>query len=186
MFRKILVHGVIAGLIVGVILSALIVATGDQPPGEYSMLVGYLTMLVGLSVVFIGIKRHRDLDLGGVIRFWPAFGMGLAMSVIAGVVYVVCWELASGMSGIDYVQTWVTYLVDEQKAAGVAGAELDKFIAEMEAFKVQYANPWFRLPMTFVEIFPVGVLVSLVSAALLRNSRFLPVRGPAVKLAAST
>jgi len=32
--------------------------------------------------------------------------------------------------------------------------------------------------MTFIEIFPVGVLVSLVSAGLLRNSRFLPVRRP--------
>src|SRR3546814_12654255 len=35
----------------------------------------------------------------------------------------------------------------------------------------------FRLPMTFVEIFPVGVLVSLVSAAVLRNPRVLPARG---------
>lgn len=184
MFRKILVFGLIAGLIVGVVLSALIVSMGDQPPGEYSMLIGYLTMLVGLSAVFIGIKRHRDLDLGGVIRFWPAFGMGLAMSLIAGVVYVVCWEFASSMSQIDYAQTWITYMVDEQKAAGVTGAELDKFMAQMEAFKVQYANPWFRLPMTFTEIFPVGVLLSLISAALLRNSRFLPARGPVVHVAA--
>lgn len=45
-----------------------------------------------------------------------------------------------------------------------------------EASKVQYANPLFRLPMVFAEIFPVGVLVSLISAALLRNRRFLPAR----------
>ena len=46
----------------------------------------------------------------------------------------------------------------------------------MERFKQQYANPLFRLPMTFTEVFPVGVLVSLISAGLLRNSRFLPAR----------
>jgi hypothetical protein len=46
----------------------------------------------------------------------------------------------------------------------------------MDAFKRQYANPLFRLPMTFAEIFPVGVLVSLVSAAILRNPRVLPAR----------
>ena len=46
----------------------------------------------------------------------------------------------------------------------------------MDAFKIQYADPLFRLPMTFVEIFPVGVLVSLISAGLLRNRRFLPAR----------
>ena len=46
----------------------------------------------------------------------------------------------------------------------------------MEQFKVQYANPLFRLPMTFIEIFPVGVLVSLFAAALLRNPRFMAAR----------
>jgi hypothetical protein len=46
----------------------------------------------------------------------------------------------------------------------------------MAEFKVMYANPWFRLPMVFSEIFPVGVLVSLVSAAMLRRPTFLPAR----------
>ena len=55
-------------------------------------------------------------------------------------------------------------------------SRLAKFTAEMEQFKVQYANPLYRWPMTFIEIFPVGVLVSLISAALLRNRRFLPAR----------
>ena len=67
-------------------------------------------------------------------------------------------------------------LIDEQKAKGVSGDALVKFTAEMEKFKTDYANPLFRLPMTFAEIFPVGLLVSLVSAGLLRNSRFLPAR----------
>jgi hypothetical protein len=40
-----------------------------------------------------------------------------------------------------------------------------------------YSNPLYRLPITFVEMFPVGVLISLISAAVLRNSRVLPARG---------
>ena len=44
---------------------------------------------------------------------------------------------------------------------------------------MSYANPLFRLPITFVEMFPIGVLISLVSAAVLRNSRFLPARASA-------
>jgi hypothetical protein len=40
-----------------------------------------------------------------------------------------------------------------------------------------YANLLYRWPITFVEIVPIGVLISLVSARLLRNSRFLPTRG---------
>jgi hypothetical protein len=63
-----------------------------------------------------------------------------------------------------------------QRAAGVTGAAYQKIAAEMEAMRVSYRDPLFRLPMTFVEIFPVGLLVALISAALLRNPRFLPAR----------
>lgn len=38
----------------------------------------------------------------------------------------------------------------------------------------QYANPLFRFPMTFGEIFPVGLLITLISAAVLRNLKVLP------------
>lgn len=46
----------------------------------------------------------------------------------------------------------------------------------MQRFRTQYANPLFRMPMTFTEIFPVDVLVSRISAALLRKPGFLPAR----------
>ena len=39
--------------------------------------------------------------------------------------------------------------------------------------RASYANPLFRIPMTFMEIFPVGFLVALVSALLLRNPKIL-------------
>ena len=54
--------------------------------------------------------------------------------------------------------------------------EFQQIAARMAEFQEQYANPFFRLPVTFIEIFPVGVVISLISAALLRNSRFLPAR----------
>jgi uncharacterized protein DUF4199 len=175
MLRKILSYGVIAGLIVGVPLS-MIVTLGGHQPMAYGMLIGYLTMLIGLSTVFVAVKRHRDTELGGVIRFWPALGLGLGISVVASIVYVLTWESTVALLHLDFATTYANSLIEQEKAAGVTGEALAKFTAEMEQFKKDYANPLFRLPMTFAEIFPVGVLVSLVSAALLRNSRFLPVR----------
>ncbi len=78
---------------------------------------------------------------------------------------------------MDFAKDYADALIAEERAKGVSGAALAKFTAEMEAFKTSYANPLYRWPMTFSEIFPVGILVSLVSAGLLRNSRFLPARG---------
>ncbi len=173
MLRKILMYGVIAGLIVGTALSATVIGMKDQSPST-GMLIGYLIMLVGLSLVFVAIKRHRDAGLGGVIRFWPAFGMGVGISFVASLCYVGAWEAAQAMANLDFANTYASAVIERQKAEGLSGKALAKLVTDMERFKVNYAKPSYRLPMTFAEIFPVGVLVSLISAAVLRNSRVLP------------
>jgi hypothetical protein len=178
MLKKILVYGVIAGLVAGLAMSAMVVfARGNAP--SHGMLIGYTIMLVALSTIFVAVKRHRDEAQGGVIRFWPAFGLGLGISFVAGILYVIAWEATVAMTHIDFAGGYAASLIEQKRAAGASAAELAKFTAEMARFKVQYANPLYRLPMTFIEIFPVGVLVSLVAAALLRNPRFLPARAAA-------
>jgi len=52
-------------------------------------------------------------------------------------------------------------------------------LARAQDFAMMYANPLFRMPITFTEILPVGILVSLFPALLLRNSRFMPARAAA-------
>ena len=176
MLKTILKYGVIAGLVVGGLMALSFTAFSGMPPLKYGMLIGYTTMLIALSAIFVGIKRHRDADRGGVIGFWPAFGIGLGVSFIAGIFYVVAWELVQAMMHMDFAGSYGQAIIASEKAKGASPETLAKLTAEMDAFKVQYANPMFRLPMTFAEIFPVGVLVSLISAGLLRNSRFLPAR----------
>ena len=176
MLRTILKYGLIAGLVVGGFELATFVLFSGMPPLKYGMVIGYTTMLIALSAVFVGIKRHRDQDRGGVIGFWRALGVGLGISFIAGVFYVAAWEAVQSMMHMDFASSYAKAIIASQKAKGASDEALAKLSAEMEAFKVQYANPLYRLPMTFAEIFPIGVLVSLISAGLLRNSRFLQVR----------
>ncbi|HMM65681.1 MAG TPA: DUF4199 domain-containing protein [Dokdonella sp.] len=176
MFKTILKYGVIAGLIVGIPLSVMCVAMKDEPPATWGMVVGYLTMLIAFTTIFIAIKRQRDIERGGVIRFWPALGIGLGISFVASIIYVLAWEAALAITQVDFGATYTNLLIEQEKAKGVSAEALEKFTAEMREFAIQYANPMFRMPMTFAEIFPVGVLVSLISAALLRNSGFLPLR----------
>ena len=176
MFQKMVSYGLIAGLVVGIPLFGLTLALNGHPPSPWGVVIGYLTMLIALSAVFVAIKRQRDLEQGGVIRFWPAFAMGLGISAVAGVCYVLAWEAALAVTHMDFAGGYAKAMIEQQRAKGVTGDALAKFVADMENFKTQYANPLYRVPMTFSEIFPVGVLVSLVSAGLLRNSRFLPVK----------
>jgi hypothetical protein len=178
MLRTILIYGVLAGLVVAVPMMLLLANSdfGEGDHGAQSMLTGYALMLLAFSLIFVGVKRYRDHRLGGVIRFAPALFAGLAISVIASVIYVIGWEITLAATDYAFMEDYTAAMLEAARAKGASAAELAKTSAEMEAMKVSYANPLFRLPMTFVEIFPVGVIVSLASAALLRNSRFLPMK----------
>jgi hypothetical protein len=176
MLRKILSYGALAGLFAGGCLSAMAILLASRGMLEYGEVAGYLTMLIALSAVFVAIKRHRDRALGGVIGFWPAFGLGLGISFVASLFYMASWELAVAVTQVDFATSYSNFLIDQEKAKGASAEAIAKLSAEMEQFKVMYANPLIRLPMTFLEIFPVGLLVSLVSAGLLRNRGFLPAR----------
>jgi len=172
MLKKVLTFGLAAGLLAGIPLFTIVVLYKGAS-SAWGMVIGYTIMLIALSLVFVAIKRQRDIEQGGVIRFWPAFGMGLAISLMAGIVYAVSWEVTLAVTKLDFGTEWVKMHMEQSKAKGLPEAELAKLAAEMDEFKRNYANPAYRFPMTMCEILPVGLLVSLVSAALLRNPRFM-------------
>jgi hypothetical protein len=177
MLRTILTFGLVAGVIIIVPMS-LTVLNLDMGHGGYAMLVGYLTMILAFSLIFMGMKRHRDTAQGGVIRFGPALLLGLGITVTASIIYVIGWEIALAATHYSFVDSYGAAMLEAARAKGASPARLAQAAAEAQAFKVQYANPLYRLPITFIEVFPVGVVISLISAAVLRNSRILPARRP--------
>ena len=178
MLNKILTYGTIAGLIVGASTFATAFLWSGAP-SAIGMVIGFTIMLIAFSAIFIAVKRQRDKEGGGVIRFWPALGLGLGISVVASLFYVIGWEASLALSDTDFMGVYTAQMIEQKRAAGASAAELARYTAEMQEFRRQYQDPLYRMPITFTEIFPVGVLVSLVSAALLRNPRFLSARRPA-------
>ncbi len=167
------------GLLSGIVIIAIIITglqLADQVTFTGSEWFGYLVMLSALSFIFVGVKRFRDLERGGVIRFGAAFGIGAAIAVVAALAYVMVWEAYLAMTDYAFMDQYIAGIRKAKQAAGLAGDALAREMAPMEEMRVQYRNPLFRLPMTFLEIAPVGLVVALVSAALLRNPRILPSR----------
>lgn len=175
MLKAALIYGAISGTI---IITTMIVGMSFADDNGYSggQIFGYAIMLVALTLVFIGVKRYRDQELGGVIKFGPAFGLGLAIATVASFFYITGWEIHLAMTDYAFMDEYSKGLIAAKEKAGVTGAELQAYIAEVNKTMKQYGNPLFRLPMTFLEIFPVGLVVALASAGLLRNPKFLPAR----------
>lgn len=168
-------YGILSGTItIATLILGLVVSDG----GSFlsSEIFGYLTMIVALSMIFIGIKRYRDQELGGVIRFLPAFAMGLAIALIAAIIYTFVWELYLMTSGYDFIDSYVNSAIEAKRAAGLSADKLAQEIAALEEMRSDYGKIYIRVPMTFLEIFPVGLIIALLSAALLRNPKVLPAR----------
>lgn len=176
MKKIILVYGPIAGAIaIGTVVSGYALSGGE---GLFSSAwFGYLVMLVALSLIFVGIKRYRDTERDGVITFGQALLMGVAIAAVAGVVYVAVWEVYLASTDYAFIDSYTAGIIEAKQAEGVTGAALDAEIAKMEKMKTQYANPLFRLPVTFTEIFPLGFVIALISAAILRKPTVLPAQG---------
>ncbi len=174
MIRIILTYGLISGaVIVAAIIGTLITGTGHS---HSSVWLGYLIMLVAMSSILVGVKQYRDRNLGGVIKFTTGLMIGLGIAVVASLAYVVIWEGYLAITHYSFMSEYSQAILSQKREAGVTGAAYAQAVAQMDEMRRNYANPLFRLPMTFIEPFPVGLLVALVSAVLLRNPRFLPAR----------
>jgi hypothetical protein len=172
-----LTYGLISGLvIIAVIMAGLLL--GPEGGVTHSYWFGYSVMLVALTFIFVGVKRYRDIECGGVIRFLPALGMGLAIAAVASLAYIVVWEIYLASTGYRFMDEYIASIARAREAAGASPAVIAAEMAEMESMREAYRNPLIRVGFTFLEIFPVGLLVALVSAALLRNPKLLPATEP--------
>lgn len=174
MGRIALVYGGISGAIAMAVITIGIILSPDGSHG--SVVFGYSIMVIALTMIFLGVKSYRDRTLGGVIRFGPALLLGVMIAGVAGVFYSIGWEGYLAATGYKFMDEYAAGVIEAKTAAGLAGDALAAEIAKMDEMKKNYANPLFRFPMTFLEIFPVGLLVSLLSAAILRNPKVLPAR----------
>jgi hypothetical protein len=176
MFGIVMVYGIISGaIVISVILGGLLL--GKDTPIFHSEVFGYAVMIIALSAIFFGVKRYRDRELGGVIKFLPAFLLGLAIAVVAGVIYVGTWELYLMSTNYTFMSEFSEGYIAKQQAAGLSPDEIAKLKVQMAEMVEMYKNPLFRFGITFIEIFPVGFLISLISALVLRNSKVLPDHG---------
>lgn len=179
MTRLILVYGSIVGIFIATIMVGgimLAAANPDENAQAGSQLFGYTVMLVAMSLIFVAVKRYRDNQLGGVIKFVPAMLLGFGIAGVASVIYVSVWEIYFNSTGGEWAQTYVDQLRAQQVERGASPEEIETFMAETQAAMELYQHWWFRIPITFTEILPVGLIVALVSAGVLRNPNVLPRR----------
>jgi len=133
------------------------------------MYFGYAMMLLAFSLIFVGVKNYRDKFNGGIIGFGKAFRLGFYIALIASSFYVLSWLIDYYFFIPDFAEKYAAHSLERLKASGASAAEISSQTLKMENFKSMYKNPVFVILMTYIEILPLGTILSLISAWVLKK-----------------
>ena len=172
---------IVFGLISGAISSAMMFLTlpfEAEISSRSGELIGYSAIFLSFLLVFFGIRSYRE-NIGGTITFGRATAVGLLITLISCVLYVASWEIIYFTMMPDFVDKYSAREIGEMRATGASEAAIAAKKKEMDQLKVTLNNPLMNVAMTFIEPFPVGLIVTLVSAAILRKRAPTPAPGVA-------
>ncbi|PLX22832.1 MAG: DUF4199 domain-containing protein [Marinilabiliales bacterium] len=167
MKKIVLTFGIIAGIIVSAML--LISFIDGMVDFESGKVVGYLTMIIALSTIFFGIKTYRDKHQNGSIKFGKAFKMGLYISLIASTMYVASWMILANTTAKGFMDDYYTYSVEQLHKSNLSQEEIEIKIKEIKEFQEIYKKPAVMAGFTYLEILPIGLIISLLSASILKR-----------------
>ena len=177
MKKNVLVFGSISGLILLIVMVTSTIQCYNNEDFKGNMWLGYSSMLVAFSFIFVGIKNVRDKYSGGFISFGKAFKVGFYIALIASSAYVVVWLIEYYMFIPDFMDKYIAHVLREAARDGATAAELKSKKDEMTMYVSMYNTPLGVVVLTYLEVLPIGLIISLIAAAILRRT---PKQAPSV------
>jgi hypothetical protein len=169
MKKTILTFGGIAGLAIGLFILFIAWQCERNPDYAGNEIVGYAAQIIAFSFIFVGVRNFRDKFNQGRLSFGKAFTIGLGITLIGGTIYVLIWLVDFYVFIPDFMDKYAAHMLKEIRASGVSQAVMDKKIAQVNGMKEMYKNPLFVILITYAEVLPVGLIISLLAALMLKR-----------------
>jgi hypothetical protein len=168
--KTVLTFGLIGGLIISVLMGGSLLLARRIGSG-HSMALGYTMMVASFLLIYFGIRSYRDNTLGGQISFGRAFACGILIALITTVCYVAMWEVLYFKFMPNFMDGYFAAQIHKVESSGLDPATAATQIAAIQHSQRLYQNPLVNMAYTFMEPLPVGLIITLISAAMLRRKR---------------
>lgn len=169
MKKIVLRYGLWSSAILIALSAAMLPCMNGTVDFDHGEIVGYTIMVLSFLMVFFGVKSYRDTVEAGAISFGKAFKVGLLITLITCAIYVIAWEIAYFNFFPDFLDKYNAHVLAKMHAAGESEAAIRETTARLATMAKYYHNLLFNVGITFMEVFPVGLIVTLVTAAILRR-----------------
>ena len=161
----VLKNGIFGSLIVSALLLSVTFYMKANPEKEVSMFLGFAGMLLAFIFVVLGIKQQRDTN-NGFISLGKAFLTGFWITLNISTVYVVVWLIIF----YNFFPNFAEHYTD-MAIAKASPDEVAQVTEEMNSFKEMYKSPIMVILLTYMEILPLGIVFSLISALILKKKQ---------------
>jgi uncharacterized protein DUF4199 len=168
MKKTVLTFGLIAGVIISVLMGGSLVFA-DKIGSGHSLVLGYTIMVASFLLIYFGIRSYRDNGLAGQISFGRAFSCGILITLITCICYVAMWEVLYFNFMPHFMDGYFAAQIHKVQSSGLDPATIAAQVAAIQRSARLYQNPFVNMAYTFIEPFPVGLVITLVSAAILRR-----------------
>jgi hypothetical protein len=162
----------IFGLISGAISISMMLATlrfEDKIGFDKGYILGYTVLVLSALFIFFGVRSYRENVGDGRLTFGRGFAVGILITLISSACYVGTWEILYFNFMPGFAEKYSAHMVEHAKASGASQQKIDEQVRQAKQFKQMYDNPVINVGLTFMEIFPVGLVVTLISAGILRK-----------------
>jgi hypothetical protein len=172
MAKKSLISGLSAGaILVGLFLLSYILFRNNTEPNMLTVreIIGYTCMIIALTAIFFGIKSYRDKVLGGRITFGKAFMLGIGISAVAALIFGIYVYVLYGLISPDSIDKLMEAYRNKITTSGETQQVIEQELQKFESEAVLWRNTYLMSFIMFITVFLIGVLISLVSAAILKR-----------------
>lgn len=164
MRKVILVFGLIMGAILSVNIAIMVHVLYNNPDFKSNDFLGYAALVLIFSMVFFGIRNYRNKQLGGYISFGRAFKTGALITLVASTLYVLVWLFYYYLVVPDFMDKYTAHVL-----SSCTKEDLAEKTVQMNSYKEMYKNPVFVILITYSEVLPIGLLVTLISSLILKR-----------------
>lgn len=168
MRRIVLTFGLISGAILSLMLVAMVPFV-EQIGWDESEVIGYSSIILAFLLIFFGVRSYRDTVGGGRLSFGRGFAVGALIALVGSACYVATWQVVYRTVAPDFAARYQEYQLEKERAAGASEAALAERRVELQRFAELYENPLINIAITFIEPLPIGLVMALVSAGILRR-----------------
>lgn len=169
MKKTVLTYGGIAGLIVTAMMIISTTLHYQNPDFKGSEIIGFTGMFIAFIFVFLGIKNYRDKQNNGFISLGTALKIGILITLISSTMYVLTWMIECHFFYPDFMEKYATHAIEKAQKSGMSAEEIAETQKKMNSYIEWYKSPILRVLLTYMEILPIGLIITLISSFILKK-----------------